>query len=190
MKLHPSFLAVSLLTATLTTMAPKAAFAGLEFCNRTTGGSTLSLALAYYSSGTSHVRYRNDGSPGLTIILKPRWTIKGWREIGQNECITAINQKLNQTHYYYYAHSQDYSYNYSGDYQICGNKYGRFHIEYEINNEKLVQILALKPSGINSAFVDSETDLEQACADLGYELLPFSQVDVGDAGDYTLNFID
>jgi len=183
-------LAISLITAILTILAPEEALAGLEFCNRTTGGSTLALALAYYNVGTSHVRHGKDDSSDLTIIVKPRWTIRGWWEIAQNECITAINHDLNQTRYYYYAHSPDYSYNYSGDYQICGHKYGRFHIEYEINDEKLVQILALKTSGLDSASVDSETDLEKACANLGYQLLPFNQVYVGDAGDYTLNFID
>lgn len=183
-------LSVSLFASALAAVAPEPAFAGLQFCNHTNGGSTLALAIAYYNPGTSHTRSRKDGSTGLTIIVKPRWTIRGWWEIAQNECTTVIDHDLSQAHYYYYAHSQDYSYNYSGIYQICGHKYSQFHIEYEIDNNELVQILALKSSGIDSASVNPETNLGKACADLNYKLLPFKQLYVGDTGDYTLNFID
>ncbi|MYF36134.1 MAG: DUF1036 domain-containing protein [Synechococcus sp. SB0678_bin_12] len=181
---------VVLLASALAVMAPEPVVAGLEFCNRTHGASTLALALAHYNFGTSHVRSSKDDSPDLTIIVQPRWTIRGWWEIPQHECVTAIDRDPDQTHYYYYAYSQDDSYNYSGDYQVCGRRYGRFHVEYKIDNNELVQILALKSWGIDTASVDSETGLEGACADLGYELLPFNQVDVGDTGDYTLNFTD
>lgn len=181
---------VILLASALAVMVPEPVFAGLEFCNRTHGASSLALALAHYNFGTLHVRSSKNGSPDLTITVQPRWTIRGWWKIPQHECVTVIDQGLNQKNYYYYAYSQDYSYDYSGDYQVCGSRYGRFHIEYKIDNNELVQILALKPWGIDTASVDSETGLEEACADLRYELLPFNQIDVGDTGDYTLNFMD
>jgi len=180
---------VVLLASALAIMAPEPVFAGLQVCNHTHGASTLALALAYYNFGTSHVRSSKDNFPDLAIIVQPRWSIRGWWEIPQHECVTVIDHDLDQTHYYY-AYSQDHLYNYSGDYQICGRRYGRFHIEYKIDNNKLVQILALKPWGIDTASVDPETNLEEACANLGYELLPFNQVNVGDTGDYIFNFAD
>ena len=174
-------LSIGLLTAAFAITAPEPAFAGLEFCNRTTDGSTLSLALAHYNFGTIHKRFRKDGSTGLIITVNPRWTIRGWWEIPHNECIvTATDRNLSLKHYYYYAHSQGNSYNNSGSYPLCGRKYGRFHVEYQMNRDnKPMQILALKPSGINSISVASAADLETACADLGYRLLPFIQLDVG-----------
>jgi len=179
-----------LLASALAFMAPETVFAGLKFCNRTNGASTLNLALAYYNFGTSYIRSSKDGSPDLTIIVQPRWTIRSHWEIPQHECVAVIDYDLDQTHYYYYAYSQDDLYSYSGDYQVCGRRYGHFHIEYKIDNNKLVQILDLKPWGIETASVDAETNLENACTDLGYELLPFNQVNVGDAKDYTVNFTD
>ena len=169
-------------------MAPAPALATLEFCNHTSDTSTLSLALAYYHFGTSHARSPNGGSSGLTITIKPRWIVKGWWEIKQNECITAINDDLDQTHYYYYAYSQDYSYTDSGDYKLCGYEHGKFHVEYEISNHKLTQILTLKSSGLHSASVGPEVNLKQACAALGYDLLPFRQLDVEGSNHYTFNF--
>lgn len=180
-------ISISLLTAALPVTAPEPAFAGLEFCNRTTDGSTLSLALAYYNSGYIHKRFRKDGSTGLTITINPRWTIKGWWEIAHNECImTATDRDLNLKHYYYYAHSQDTSYEDSGGYPLCGRRYSRFHIEYRMTQDNTpVQVLALNPSGMKSVPVTSATDLEAACADLGYRLLPFNQLDVGENKNYT-----
>ncbi|OOV33816.1 hypothetical protein BO91_02080 [Candidatus Synechococcus spongiarum LMB bulk10E] len=185
-----TILSASLLAFTIT--APEPAFAGLEFCNRTTGASTLTLALANYKFGISYVRYGKNNSPDLTIVRNPRWSIRGWWEIPQNECVTAIHHNLNQRHYYYYVYSQDDSYARPGNYRICGHRYNKFHIEYAMNNNKLVQILALKSSGIDSVPVNSGVDLEKACTDLGYgyELLPFNQLDVGDTEEFTWTFID
>ena len=59
-----------------------------------------------------------------------------------------------------------------------------------MNDGKFVQILTLKSSGIDSAPVDSVVELEKACADLGYELLPFNQLSIGDTEEFTLTFID
>ena len=180
-------LSVSLFTAALTITAPQPAFAGLEFCNRTTDQSTLSLALAHYNFGTIHKRFRRDGSTGLTITVNPRWTVRGWWEIPHNECIiTATDRDLNLKYYYYYAHSQDNSYNDSGSHSLCGRKYSQFHIEYQLNGDnRPVQILALKSSGIDSVSLNSATDLATACAGLGYRLLPFIQLDVEGDEHYT-----
>ena len=180
-------LSIGLLTAALAITTPEPAFAGLEFCNRTTDESTLSLALAHYNFGTIHKRFRKDGSTGLIITVNPRWTIKGWWEIPHNECVmTATDRDLDLKHYYYYAHSQDGLYSDSGNYPLCGRKYSRFHIEYQMNSDnKPVQIIALKSSDIKSIPVNSVKDLETACADLGYRLLPFNQLDVEGHENYT-----
>ena len=180
----------SLLASILAITTPQPAFAGLEFCNRTGGASALTVALAYYNFGISHARSGKDGTPVLNIVLNPRWSIRGWWEIPQNECITAIQHDLNQPNYYYYVRSQDGLYDIPGNYSLCAHKYSRFHIEYAINDGKLVQILALKPSGIDSAPVNAPIDLEKACAELGYQLLPFNQLPVGDTEEFTLTFID
>ena len=180
-------LSVGFLAAALATAAPPPAFAGLEFCNRTADGSTLSLALAHYNFGTIHKRFRKDGSTGLTITVNPRWTVRGWWKIPHNECITAApDRDPNLKYYYYYAHSQDGLYSDSGNYPLCGRKYSRFHVEYQMDsNNKTVQIIALKSSDIQSIPVNSAKDLETACADLGYRLLPFNQLDVEGHENYT-----
>ena len=182
--LSVGFLAAAIAIATA---APQPAFAGLEFCNRTADGSTLSLALAHYNFGTIHKRFRKDGSTGLTITVNPRWTVRGWWEIPHNECITAATDRDPKLkHYYYYAHSQDTSYEDSGLYPLCGRKYSRFHIEYRLTRDnKPVQVLAFNSSSIKSVPVTSATDLETACADLGYKLLPFNQLEVGENENYT-----
>ena len=186
-----TILSISLLT-TLTVVAPEPAFASLELCNRTKAGSSLSVALAHYNFGTLHRRFRKDGSTGLTITVNPRWTIRGWWEIPHNECIVAATDRdLSLNYYYYYARSQDGSYNTSGNYPLCGRKYGQFHVEYQINSDNQpVQILALSPSDLDSVSLTPENNLQTACADLGYELLPFNQIDVGDSETYTLNVLD
>ena len=175
------------LAAAIAIALPPPAFAGLEFCNRTADGSTLSLALAYYNFGNIHKRFRKDGSTGLTITVNPRWTIRGWWKIPHNECITAATDRdPNLKSYYYYAHSQDTSYEDSGLYPLCGRKYSRFHIEYRLNRDnKPVQVLAFNSSSIKSVPVTSATDLETACADLGYRLLPFNRLEVGENENYT-----
>ena len=180
-------LSISLLTAALAIATPAPAFADLEFCNRTTDQSTLSVALAHYNVGFIHKRFRRDGSTGLTITVNPRWTIKGWWEIPHNECITtATDRDPNLKHYYYYAHSQDGSYADSGSYPLCGRKDGRFHVEYQMDRDnKPVQILALAPSGVRSVPANSIAALEAACASLGYRLLPFNQLDVEGNQHYT-----
>ena len=180
-------LSVGFLAAAIVIALPPPAFAGLEFCNRTADGSTLSLALAYYNFGNIHKRFRKDGSTGLTITVNPRWTIRGWWKIPHNECITAATDRDPKLkHYYYYAHSQDTSYEDSGLYPLCGRKYSRFHIEYRLNRDnKPVQVLAFNSSSIKSVPVTSATNLETACADLGYRLLPFNQLEVGENENYT-----
>lgn len=177
-------LTVSLFISALAGLALEPAFAGLHFCNRAKEGGPLALAVAWYSPGTSHTR-----EDGLSIKVKPRWTVRGWWEMGQNDCVTVIGEELSQP-YYYYTHNLNSAHNYSGSYQICGNRYGRFHMEYEMENNELVKILALNASGIDSASVNSDTDLAEACAELNYELLPFQQLHVGNASDYTFVFQD
>jgi len=182
-----TMLSLGLLATALPVTAPEPAFANLEFCNRTADQSTLSLALAHYNFGTTHKRFRRDGSTGLTITVNPRWTVRGWWEIPHNECIvTETDRDLNLKHYYYYAYSQDNSYNDSGNYLLCGHKYRQFHIEYQLDDDNnTVQILALNPSGIDSVSVNSVTDLKAACTDFGYRLLLFNQLDVGGNEHYT-----
>ena len=181
---------VSFLASLFTISAPEPAFAELEFCNRITSGSTVNLAIAYYNSSISHIRSSKNDSPDLRIIVNPRWTIRGWWKLNHNECITTIDRNLKLRYYYYYAYSQDDSYDDLGKYPLCGRKYNQFHVEYQMNNKNLVEILALKPSGIDSVSLNSEADLEKACADLGYEFLFFNQIDVGDNEDYIFNLID
>ena len=164
--------------------------AKLEFCNRTSGASTLTLALAYYNFPQSHVRSSRN-APDLTVVLNPRWSVRGWWEIPQNGCTTVIHRDLNQPNYYYYVRSEDDSYDLQGNYGLCGHKYNGFHVEYAIKDNNLVRILALKqPSAIDSAPVNEETSLQEACADLGYELLPFNQLPVEDRKDFSLTFVD
>ena len=184
-----TILVASLLASALATTAPEPAVASLAFCNRTSVASTLTLALAYYKPGLLHVRSSRN-APDLSITLNPRWKIRGWWEIPQNECVTAIHSNLSQKHYYYYVHSPDDSYELMGDYGLCGHQYSRFHLEYAMNDDRLVEVLALKPSGIDSVPADSGADLEKVCADLGYEILPFNQLDVGENKEFTLTFID
>ena len=180
-------LSVSFLTAALAIATPEPAFAELEFCNRTADGSTLSLALAHYNFGTIHKRFRKDGSTGLTITVNPRWTIKGWWKIPHNACITAATDRdPSLQYYYYYAHSQNTLYEDSGDYPLCGRKYSRFHIEYRLTKDnEPVQVLAFNPSGVKSVPIPSATDLQAACADLGYRMLPFNKLEVGENESYT-----
>ena len=90
---------VSLLISAMVIVSPEPAFASLEFCNRTNGASALTVALAYYNFGTSHVRSGKDGAPALNIVLNPRWSIRGWWEIPPNECITALQHDLKQKYY-------------------------------------------------------------------------------------------
>lgn len=181
-------LSASLLASTLAITAPVPAFAYLEFCNRATDRSTLSLALANYNSGIKYVRFLKNGSPGLTIRLNPRWTIRGWWEIAPNECITPISRDLDLNYYYYHVRSSDDSYDDSGIYPLCGRKQGQFHVEYQLDNDnELMKMLALKPFGVESVAIDAAMTLKEACADLGlgYELLLFDQLDIKGEDNYT-----
>lgn len=180
-------LSISLLTAALAMAAPQPALAAVEFCNRTADGSTLSLALAHYNFGFIHRRFRRDGSTGLTITVNPRWTMRGWWEIPHNECVTAVTDRdIRLKYYYYYAHSQDTPYEDSGSHPLCGRRHSQFHIEYRLSpDHDPLQVLAFNLAGVKSIPVTSSAALEGACADLGYRLIPFKQLEVGENENYT-----